>query len=1318
MKKLALSMITSSLLFSHSIDSGYDDYFVITDNNQTYVKGSNYDGQLGTGDTYSKSSFTELKDYNFTKISGGGYHSLALDKNGNVYAWGRNYYGELGDGTTTDKDTPTKLNLTNIVQVSAGSYYSLALDKNGNVYAWGYNDDGELGDGTTDNKHNPTEINLSNIVQVSAGWRHSLALDKNGKVYTWGDNSNGELGDGTTTDKDTPTKLNLTNIVQISAGDNHSLALDKNGNVYAWGYNGYGQLGDGTTSDKYTPEELNLSNIDGKVVKIVAAGEHSLLLTNKGKVYAWGYNGYGQLGDGTTSSKHIPTLVKLNKKAVDIAGDYQTSMAVTEYGFVYTWGSHSNGNSYSNLPVKQYLVKKLKKIDSFSNGVYKVVKDNNELYVLHSYGAIKIYNISNEYTPSFEKSIKIDINASNGYNFHPYTMIKKGNNLYIVGYNYDGNTYLVTYNLQTNIQTNLKLNDNECSKAGIAYNNGIIYVTDANSKKLYVIKDNKIITTKDLSDYSLHNRLFYKNNRLFVANDNSSYPYLVIDVSNLNDITVSKKSTGSNNEYGRYILQDSNGNGNFYLIYGSDNYLAKIDDTGNIVNKWNGFDGGIKYINNNLALSADGTLYKLNDDNTTTKLASSSISLSTSMNEVAVNNNDFYYVSNKNLNLGSFKAYILDINATGGTTSHIDNSDVNETNTTTSDIVSENTLSDINYTISNNPLQQKTLFPGHYPGMWSNGFAFAALKNDGSVISFGGGYTMNTDLLYKLKEGVKSVYSTWNAFAALKDDGSVVVWGNSNAGGDDSSVADKLKSGVKTVYSSRYAFAALKDDGSVVVWGNSNDGGDDSSVADELKSGVKTIYSNWGAFAALKDDGSVVVWGGSIYGGNDSSVADKLKSGVKAVYSSRDAFAVLKDDGSVVSWGNLGGNDSGVTDKLKSGVKAIYATEWAFAALKDDGSVVVWGSNFDGGDDSSVADELKSGVKTIYSNDEAFAALKDDGSVVSWGSNAEGGDESSVADKLKSGVKAVYYTDRAFAALKDDGSVVTWGGSSYGGDDSSVADKLKSGVKAVCSNYNTFAALKDDGSVVLWGGGTDTNLSDKLKSGVKAVYATRNTFAVLKDDGSVISWGTNSYGEYHITLNGVKAIISPHWILNQNTTSGINLPPVDDVNTTVTTNIKVGAGWNMINIPSNISNMASINSNSIWKYKNKKWEAYSNNSDILNKIENYNIPIIHSLNAGDGVWVYENSPITLNFTNPLKVSTNLSNLSSGWNLVGISENKDLTSIPSNIETVWYWDNANNKWEVYSSDEELSVTLETYYDKGIFENLDKLEANKAYWFNVK
>ena len=429
-----------------------------------------------------------------------------------------------------------------------------------------------------------------------------------------------------------------------------------------------------------------------------------------------------------------------------------------------------------------------------------------------------------------------------------------------------------------------------------------------------------------------------------------------------------------------------------------------------------------------------------------------------------------------------------------------------------------------------------------------NGTGFAALKSDGSVISWGnpgvGGYPNFAAVADQLRSGVVQIYSSGAAFAALKSDGSVVTWGEPSSGGlreviqygqtSGVSIAAKLSSGVVGIASSGRAFAALKSDGSVVAWGLSSQGGDLSRVASQLTSGVVRVFSNNSAFAALKNDGSVVAWsnpqdlGGSLFDPGDTSGVASQLTGVTNIFSTERAFAALKSDGSVVAWGYYyGGGDvsRGATGKLGSGVVSISSTREAFAALKSDGSIVTWGNPYAGGDSSDVGATLAAGGFTqVYSTDSAFAALKSDGSVVTWGKvdpskivvTDGGGDSSAVASKLRSGVTLISSTRLAFAALKSDGSVVTWGADGSGGNSSSVANQLLGGVTKIFSNDYAFAALKGDGSVVTWGdmgeGGDSSSVADKLRSGVTQIYSTSGAFAALKNDGSVVVWGDSYYG--------------------------------------------------------------------------------------------------------------------------------------------------------------------------------------------------------------
>jgi len=286
-----------------------------------------------------------------TAITGGGIHTVALRADGSVLSWGANYDGELGDGTTTSRYTPvpvcavgatdcTATPLTGVTAIAAGAAHSLALLSDGTVVSWGRNYYGRLGDGTYTDRHTPVRVcavsatdctanPLTGVVAIAAGSLHSLALLDDGTVVAWGDNWNGQLGDGTSAGSAMPkpvcaagavdcTANPLTGVTAITAGASHNLVRRDTGDVVAWGFNGNGQLGNGTTTTRHTPvpvcagaaTDCATDPLTG-VRSLAAApnGAHVYALLDSGAVLSWGFNGNGELGNDTTTDRSTPGAV-------------------------------------------------------------------------------------------------------------------------------------------------------------------------------------------------------------------------------------------------------------------------------------------------------------------------------------------------------------------------------------------------------------------------------------------------------------------------------------------------------------------------------------------------------------------------------------------------------------------------------------------------------------------------------------------------------------------------------------------------------------------------------------------------------------------------------------------------------------------------------------------------------------------------------------------------------------------------------------------------------------------------------------------------
>jgi alpha-tubulin suppressor-like RCC1 family protein len=271
-----------------------------------------------------------------------------VDGAGRVATWGDNTYGQLGDGTRIDHLTPTLIGLTGIEDVEGGREHALAMTSGGAVYAWGWNKQGQVGNGSTvSTVPSPVQV-LTNAVDIGAGHYSSFAVKNDGTVWGWGQNTTGQIGTATATLVRKPTKiagLGGITIVEVAGGRNHALALTAAGRVYAWGSNQYGQLGNGTFASSETP--VRVSSLSG-VVGVFAGRDHSLAVKADGTVWAWGYNHDGELGDLTKIDRNVPVQVRRSSTAmltnvVQVSAGANHSLALRSDGTVWAWGLNNFG---------------------------------------------------------------------------------------------------------------------------------------------------------------------------------------------------------------------------------------------------------------------------------------------------------------------------------------------------------------------------------------------------------------------------------------------------------------------------------------------------------------------------------------------------------------------------------------------------------------------------------------------------------------------------------------------------------------------------------------------------------------------------------------------------------------------------------------------------------------------------------------------------------------------------------------------------------------------------------------------------------------
>lgn len=330
-----------------AISAGRDVTCAADAGGQAFCWGNNWSGSVGDG-TSATSYSTPVKVSalsGVTSITVGDAHACATVDTGKAFCWGQGR-GALGDDTTKNRLSPVEVvDLSGALSITAGSGHTCAATDDGSAWCWGASYWGAVGDGTLNaSRLVPYQVlTLSDVIAIDGGDGYNCAVQGDGAAFCWGSNPTGALGDGTREDRATPALVKgISDVRSIAAGHRHTCAATGDGSAYCWGSNARGSLGVDEDDLDRALEPRKVEGISG-VVSVAAGDEHTCAMTSDGGAWCWGYNGLGQLGDGSVDDRYEPARVEGLSGVVAITAGNFDSCAVLSDGTAWCWGNNSSG---------------------------------------------------------------------------------------------------------------------------------------------------------------------------------------------------------------------------------------------------------------------------------------------------------------------------------------------------------------------------------------------------------------------------------------------------------------------------------------------------------------------------------------------------------------------------------------------------------------------------------------------------------------------------------------------------------------------------------------------------------------------------------------------------------------------------------------------------------------------------------------------------------------------------------------------------------------------------------------------------------------
>jgi alpha-tubulin suppressor-like RCC1 family protein len=1199
--------------------------------------GGNTNGEIGNSSTTARSSPVQIGTLtNWSTISAGGGHTLSVKTDGSLWAWGLSGggggWGQLGDGTTTSKSSPIQIGtLTNWSKVSAGIGHSLAIKTDGTLWAWGLNGgSGQVGDGTIVNRSSPVQIGtLTNWLKISAGGSAtSFAIKTDGTLWGWGFNGNGELGN----EPITPTRLNLDSWSDTDAGYSYTMGIKSNGTLWGWGLGTSGQLG---ITIPVSPVQVGN---DTSWKNIFVGNTRVFATKTDGTLWGWGSNTNGEIGDGTVINRSSPVQIGTLTDWSFIATGTTHTVALKTDNTLWSWGRNDRGQLGLNIstlinrssPVQVGTLSDWIRVAA--NDHTLAIRSNGTLWGWGSgdVGKLSVTNLS--YSSPIQLGT-LSVWAHVGAGERHSNFIRTDGTVWGQGdaqlayfgvQNFSPGYYSSPIQVGTITPlTKLSCQGRITHALGTdgrlwSWGDNSNYPGQAGNNTTSTANLQEIATPskwKQVSSGFGNSIAIRFDGTLWAWGVNSSGQ--VGDSSGINrsspvqigtrndwvDASAGASTAGAINSSGQLYLWGLNSSGQLGLndvsiLYNATGYSSPTQV--GVLTTWSKISGANSFT---IGRRTDGTLWSWGN-NSLGQLGLGDITTRFSPVQIGT-------ATNWTTNFSSFNSHTMAIDTSGSLYGW-----------------GLNTSGEL----GNEPITPTRL----NLDSWSDtdaGYSYTmGIKSNGTLWGFGlntsGQLGIRVPLIpYQIGTG-----SDWGSIAAggtsnlaIKTNGTLWTWGTNTVGnlGLENNVArsSPVQVGTLTNWSTGSMSIShtmvLKTDNTLWTWGRNNTGQLGDGTIIDRPSPVQIGTTEWSKISAggnsdttmfsmaIKTNGTLWGWG-SITGGKTgilvpnvpvqigsdtswSSIDIVTNAWVPTIGISQDAGSIgLKTNGTLWSWGANTFGQLGLGDTLyrSSPVQIGTGTDWykisggdkmAFA-IKTDGSLWSWGVGSGGrlglNDTFDRNTPVQIGTLTTWAKVAAGGnhchAIKTDGTLWGWGYNSTGqvGDNTTVdrSSPVQIGTmtdwKEIYGGVEYSMAIKTNGTLWGWGSNSSGklglNDTSQRNSPVQIGTltnwsKVSAGNSHTMA-VKTDGTLWSWGigaggplglndtisrsspvqVGTLTNWSDVSASILGAVrhniYGTTswgsfNYSLALKTDGTLWSWGANTFGQ--LGLGDVVSRSSP-----------------------------------------------------------------------------------------------------------------------------------------------------------------------------------------------